>query len=33
MTVLNGRLNYGNCRSLLKKYWDPRINEQIRGVK
>lgn len=27
MTVFSGHMNYANCRSLLKKYWDPRINE------
>jgi|LauGreDrversion4_2_1035121.scaffolds.fasta_scaffold724455_2 hypothetical protein len=33
ISVTRGRMNAGIAYGILKKYWDPRISEQIRGIK
>ena len=33
MSVQKGQLRPSNCYSILKKYWDPRISDQVRNMK
>jgi hypothetical protein len=33
MSVQKGRLGPSNCYSILKKFWDPRISDQVRNMK
>jgi len=33
LTVSRGSVNSQNCYSILRKYWDPRVGENVRNMK